>query len=169
MHYIRRIQNKSYSLLLASSRLYKNCFHFILDVFLNHYFAHTFACIIYHCHCTEFSYFLGNECWINGGPNRHIKECFPLLMQVLYTKVLANIQLELLSVITVDAMYEIEGKRTYLAMLIQVGIYLPLLVGLFLLYPWLAGNRKIKYSQQNDETEEGNKETDKLILSSKSK
>ena len=55
---------------------------------------------------------------------------------------------------TVDGVYESQQKRTYLSMLIQVGIYLPLLVGLLLLYPWLAGSRKIKYSQENEETEE---------------
>ena len=55
---------------------------------------------------------------------------------------------------TVDGVYESQHKRTYLSMLIQVGIYLPLLVGLLLLYPWLAGSRKIKYSQEDEETEE---------------
>ena len=53
-----------------------------------------------------------------------------------------------------DGVYESQHKRTYLSMLIQVGIYLPLLVGLLLLYPWLAGSRKITYSQENEETEQ---------------
>ena len=47
---------------------------------------------------------------------------------------------------TVDAVYESQQKRTYLSMLIQVGIFLPLLVGLLLLYPWLAGSHKIQYT-----------------------
>ena len=58
---------------------------------------------------------------------------------------------------TVDYAYEHEQKRTYLPMLIQVGIYLPLLVGLFLLYPWLAGSKKIKYSQQTEDSEDKTK------------
>ena len=62
---------------------------------------------------------------------------------------------------TVDYAYEHEQKRTYLPMLIQVGIYLPLLVGLFLLYPWLAGSKKIKYSQQTEDSED--QEKTKLI------
>ena len=36
-------------------------------------------------------------------------------------------------------------------MLIQVGLFLPLLIGLLLLYPWLAGSRKIDYSQENQD------------------
>ena len=56
-------------------------------------------------------------------------------------------------IFTVDMLYESQQKRTYLAMLVQVGIYLPLLVGLLLLYPWLAGSRKIKYSQENEDDE----------------
>ena len=51
-------------------------------------------------------------------------------------------------------MYESQHKRTYLSMLIQVGIFLPLLVGLLLLYPWLAGSHKIQYSQTINEEEE---------------
>ena len=62
---------------------------------------------------------------------------------------------------SVDYTYEHEQKRTYLPMLIQVGIYLPLLVGLFLLYPWLAGSKKIKYSQQTEDSED--QEKTKLI------
>ena len=60
-----------------------------------------------------------------------------------------------------DVVYERAQKRTYLVMLIQVGIYLPLLIGLFLLYPWLAGSHKIDYSQGNEEEEEN--ETTGLI------
>ena len=60
-----------------------------------------------------------------------------------------------------DAVYEGVQKRTYLSMLIQVGIFLPLLVGLLLLYPWLAGSHKIQYSQEdNEEVEE---KTTKLL------
>ena len=51
----------------------------------------------------------------------------------------------------VDDMYEGQQKRTYMTMLIQVGLYLPLLVGLLLLYPWLAGSLKIQYSLENEE------------------
>ena len=50
-----------------------------------------------------------------------------------------------------DALYEHVQKRTYLVMLIQVGLFLPLLIGLLLLYPWLAGSRKIDYSQENQD------------------
>ena len=59
---------------------------------------------------------------------------------------------------TVDKVYEGQQKKTYLSMLIQVGIFLPLLVGLLLLYPWLAGSHK--YSQENEDTEQ---EEDKTI------
>ena len=46
-------------------------------------------------------------------------------------------------------------------MLIQVGVFLPLLIGVFFLYPWLAGSRKIDYSQENLEQmeEEADKTT----------
>ena len=64
-----------------------------------------------------------------------------------------------ITVITVDVVYEHVQKRTYLVMLIQVGVFLPLLIGLFLLYPWLAGSRKIDYSQEN--LEQAEEETDK--------
>lgn len=53
---------------------------------------------------------------------------------------------------TVDTVYELAQKRTYLVMLIQVGIYSPLLVAV--LYPWLTGKYKIRYYQQNDDDEE---------------
>ena len=39
-------------------------------------------------------------------------------------------------------------------MLIQVEMFLPLLIGLLLLYPWLAGSHKIDYSQDRDAKEE---------------
>ena len=60
-----------------------------------------------------------------------------------------------------DAVYEHAQKRTYLVMLIQVGLFLPLLIGLLLLYPWLVGSRKIDYSQENLEqmVEEADKTT----------
>lgn len=44
-------------------------------------------------------------------------------------------------------------------MLIQVGIYIPLLVGLVLLYPWLAGKYKFKFGEKDDSSDE----TEKLI------
>ncbi|CAI8048720.1 hypothetical protein GBAR_LOCUS26850 [Geodia barretti] len=50
-----------------------------------------------------------------------------------------------------DVVYEHVQKRTYLVMLIQVGLFLPLLIGLLLLYPWLAGSRRIDYSQENQD------------------
>ena len=53
--------------------------------------------------------------------------------------------------IAVDVVYEHVKKRTYLVMLIQVGLFLPLLIGLLLLYPWLAGSRRIDYSQENQD------------------
>ena len=31
------------------------------------------------------------------------------------------------------------------------GLFLPLLIGLLLLYPWLAGSRRIDYSQENQD------------------
>ena len=62
-------------------------------------------------------------------------------------------------------MYEHVQKRTYLVMLIQVGVFLPLLIGLFLLYPWLAGSRKVDYSQENQEQmEEEADETTGLMM-----
>ena len=63
----------------------------------------------------------------------------------------------------VDDTYESQHKRTYLSMLIQVGIFLPLLVGLLLLYPWLAGSHKIQYSQTNEDTQEEEDEATSLI------
>ena len=53
-----------------------------------------------------------------------------------------------------DVVYEGAQKRTYLVMLIQVGLYLPLLIGLLLLYPWLAGSHKIDYSPENEDNQE---------------
>ena len=58
---------------------------------------------------------------------------------------------------TVDVTYELEGKRTFLLMLIQVAIYTPLLVGLILLYPWLAGSRRVM-KQDNQSKDIENKE-----------
>jgi hypothetical protein len=57
----------------------------------------------------------------------------------------------------VDYVYEHEGKRNYLSMMIQVGIFVPLLCGLLLLYPWLAGRYKVIYSEQTMKTEESEK------------
>ena len=45
-------------------------------------------------------------------------------------------------------------------MLIQVGMFLPLLIGLLLLYPWLAGSRKIDYSQDRQGKEEEEEENE---------
>jgi hypothetical protein len=56
-----------------------------------------------------------------------------------------------------DYVYEHEGKRNYLSMMIQVGIFVPLLCGLLLLYPWLAGRYKVIYSEQTMKTEESEK------------
>ena len=60
----------------------------------------------------------------------------------------------------VDDVYERTMKRTYLSMLTQVGLFLPLLVGLLLLYPWLAGSRKIDYSHKDRDREEEEEEED---------
>ena len=68
-----------------------------------------------------------------------------------------------------DAVYEGQQKRTYLSMLIQVGLYLPLLVGLLLLYPWLAGSLKIQYSLENEDTHEQDDEATKLDRTQKHK
>ena len=70
------------------------------------------------------------------------------------------------SVCAVVALYEHELKRTYPVMLFQVGIYLPLLVGLIILYPWLAGKYKISYSEDtedNGEDERWNSKSPKFI------
>ena len=65
---------------------------------------------------------------------------------------------------TVDFMYELEGKRTYLPMLIQVAIYTPLLVGLILLYPWLAGRHQVmKQDKQSKDIAIENKDKMELI------
>ena len=58
----------------------------------------------------------------------------------------------------VDYVYERMMKRTYLSMLIQVGLFLPLLVGLLLLYPWLAGSRRVDYSHKDRDREEEEEE-----------
>ena len=71
--------------------------------------------------------------------------------------------LVLFIVIAVDVVYEHVQKRTYLVMLIQVGLFLPLLIGLLLLYPWLAGSRKIDYSQENLEQMEEEEKTTGLM------
>ena len=86
------------------------------------------------------------------------RSVFPLLCKF---SEISLLQLDLLhiSLYTVDSMYEHEQKRTYLSMLIQVGIYIPLLVGLVLLYPWLAGKHKFKFGEKDDSSDE----TEKLI------
>ena len=53
-----------------------------------------------------------------------------------------------------DGLYEHEKKRTYFVTMIQVGIYIPLLIGLFILYPWLAGKYKVNYSKKNEDTDD---------------
>ena len=63
----------------------------------------------------------------------------------------------------VDAVYENVQKRTYLSMLIEVGIFLPLLVGLLLLYPWLAGSHKIQYTPDIEDREKREDEAMKPI------
>ena len=58
--------------------------------------------------------------------------------------------------------YERAKKRTYLPLLSVVGLYLPLLVGLFLLYPWISGRYKSKSSDELRKNHEGN-ELKKLL------
>ena len=62
---------------------------------------------------------------------------------------------------TVDYAYERDQKTTHLSMLIQVGFMVPLLGGLLLLYPCLAGKYKVNYFEQIKEAEEEDRE--KLI------
>ena len=52
-------------------------------------------------------------------------------------------------------------------MLILVALFLPLLGGLLLLYPWLGGQRKIEQQQLQDKEEDD--EHTKLIPSSESR
>ena len=59
---------------------------------------------------------------------------------------------------TVDAAYERVQKRTFLPMLVLVGLFLPLLIGLLLIYPWIGDRSKKKESlekegEDNEETE----------------
>ena len=81
----------------------------------------------------------------------------PLISKLAIIRLMYNT----ITVIAVDVVYEHIQKRTYLVMLIQVGLFLPLLIGLLLLYPWLAGSRKIDYSQENPDKqkEEADKTT----------
>ena len=83
----------------------------------------------------------------------------------LISKLVIRLMYDTVTVIAVDVVYEHVQKRTYLVMLIQVGLFLPLLIGLLLLYPWLAGSRKIDYSKENQDKqkEEEEEETTGLI------
>ena len=54
----------------------------------------------------------------------------------------------------VDRMYEKAKKRTYLPMLTLVALFLPLLCGLLLLYPWLGGRHKTMQQQHRKEADE---------------
>ena len=63
-----------------------------------------------------------------------------------------------------DALYEHERKRTFLTMLVQVGIiYLPLLIGLLLLYPCFE---RLKKSLDTHEVKADNE--NKLLIPSNS-
>jgi len=57
---------------------------------------------------------------------------------------------------TVDAAYERAQKRTFLPMLILVGLFLPLLLGLILLYPWIGDRKKKKEPKEKQDEEEEN-------------
>ena len=56
-----------------------------------------------------------------------------------------------------DITYEKAKKRTYLPMLTLVALFLPLLCGLLLLYPWLGGRHKTKEQQPWDKEEDDEK------------
>ena len=63
----------------------------------------------------------------------------------------------------VDALYEYEQKTTFLPMLVQVGIYLPLLIGLLLLYPCFE---RLKKSLNTHKVKDDNE--NKLLIPSNS-
>ena len=69
---------------------------------------------------------------------------------------------------SVDEEYERAGKRTYLLMLTLVGLFLPLLVGLLLLYPWIQERVKTRQQDQFQDREEDSECTE-LIPGSKLK
>ena len=56
-------------------------------------------------------------------------------------------------VCTVTSLYEVAEKRTYLLMLTLVGIFLPLLIGLLLLYPWVMETITLNQTPDTDEEE----------------
>ena len=56
-------------------------------------------------------------------------------------------------ILAVDSLYEKAEKRTYLLMLTVVGMLLPLLVGLLLLYPWIQERIKEKLQDQENDSE----------------
>ena len=57
---------------------------------------------------------------------------------------------------TVYGAYEKVKKRTFLPMLILVGLFLPLLLGLILLYPWIGDRSKKKEPKEKQDEEEEN-------------
>ena len=77
---------------------------------------------------------------------KHVYTCsyIPMLMMWYFTHV-------------VDITYEKAKKRTYLPMLTLVALFLPLLCGLLLLYPWLGGRHKTKELQPQDKKEDDEK------------
>lgn len=67
--------------------------------------------------------------------------------------------------VLVDALYEKAEKRTYLLMLVLVGVFLPLLMGILLLYPCIQ--KRVRQNQQlreKDREEEEEKEDTKLLF-----
>lgn len=69
-------------------------------------------------------------------------------------------------IIAVVDEYERAKKRTYLPLLTVVGIYLPLLAGLLLLYPWISGRYKSKSSDELHKKEKSNEHAKLLPVTS---
>ena len=67
---------------------------------------------------------------------------------------------------TVDAAYELVKKRTFLPMLLLVGLFVPLLIGLFILYPWIKTKKEEKEPPKKQE--EHNEETELIPVHSNS-
>lgn len=65
-----------------------------------------------------------------------------------------------------DGAYELVKKRTFLPMLLLVGLFLPLLIGLFLLYPWIKNKKEEKEPPKKQEEEEDNEETELIPVNS---
>ncbi|CAI8004572.1 hypothetical protein GBAR_LOCUS3960 [Geodia barretti] len=61
--------------------------------------------------------------------------------------------LKMLSPWWMTSLYEVAEKRTYLLMLTLVGIFLPLLIGLLLLYPWVMETITLNQTPDTDEEE----------------